>query len=175
MASIADLENALRKVLNEGTGQGQPTWAATSASTYQATRTVHERMGESTSVARATREAVDAAQLSLTERIGQVAGIAQATKEAIDGLDLNLSDQQVKAIADGISARLLDVPPATLTDDEVQSIADAIAAKLLDIPLGMVALDDASISRVGDEVAGRVTDRLGPTVISALRDQFSRE
>jgi hypothetical protein len=175
MATIADLENALRKVLNEGTGQGQPTWAATSASAYQATRTVYERMGESTNVAGATREAVDAAQLSLTERIGQVAGIAQATKEAVDGLDLNLSDQQVKAIADAISAKLLDVPPATLTDDEVQSIADAIAAKLLDIPLGMVALDDASISRVGDEVAGRVADRLGPAVISALRDQFSRE
>jgi hypothetical protein len=175
MATIADLENALRKVLNEGTGQGQSSWAATSASSYQATRTVHERLGEATTVARATREAVDAAQLALSERIAQMADVARATKEALDGLDLNLSEQQVKAIAGAISAKLLDVPPATLTDDEVQAIADAIAAKLLDIPLGMVALDDASISRVGDEVADRVAGRLGPTVISALRDQFSRE
>jgi len=175
MATIADLENALRKVLNEGTGQGQSSWAATSASSYQATRTVHERLGEATTVARATREAVDAAQLALTEQTGQLADVAQATKEAVDGLDLDLSEKQVQAIADAISAKLLDVPPATLTDDEVQAIADAIAAKLLDIPLGMVALDDASISRVGDEVADRVAGRLGPTVISALRDQFSRE
>jgi hypothetical protein len=136
---------------------------------------VHERLGESTSVAQATREAVDAAHLAMTERVGEVAGIAQATKEAVDELDLKLTDKQVQAIAGAISAKLLDVPPATLTDDEVQAIADAIAARLLDIPLGMVALDDASISRVGDEVAGRVTDRLGPTVIGALRDQFSRE
>jgi hypothetical protein len=175
MATIADLENALRKVLNEGAGKGQPSWAATSASAYQAARTVHERLGEATTVARATREAVDASQLALTERIGQVAGIAQATREAVDGLDLKLSEQQLQAITDAISAKLLDVPPATLTDDEVQAIADAIAAKLLDIPLGMVALDDASISRVGDEVADRVAGRLGPTVIRALRDQFSRE
>ncbi|HEX6673538.1 MAG TPA: hypothetical protein VF486_00715 [Actinomycetes bacterium] len=175
MATIADLENALRKVLNEGTGQGQSSWAATSASSYQATRTVHERMGEATTVARATREAVDAAQLALNERIGQLADVAQATREAVDGLDLDLPEKQVQAIADAISAKLLDVPPATLTDDEVQAIADAIAAKLLDIPLGMVALDDASISRVGDEVADRVAGRLGPAVISALRHQFSRE
>src|SRR6266540_3720079 len=133
MATIADLENALRKVLNEGTGQGQSSWAATSASSYQATRTVHERLGEATTVARATREAVDAAQLALTERTGQLADVAQATKEAVDGLDLDLSEKQVQAIA------------------------------------------DASISRVGDEVADRVAGRLGPTVISALRDQFSRE
>jgi hypothetical protein len=175
MATIADLENALRKVLNEGTGQGQSSWAATSASSYQATRTVHERLGEATTVARATREAVDAAQLALNERIGQLADVAQATREAVGGLDLDLTEKQVQAIADAISAKLLDVPPASLTDGEVQAIADAIAAKLLDIPLGMVALDDASITRVGDEVADRVAGRLGPTVISALRDQFSRE
>jgi hypothetical protein len=150
MATIADLENALRKVLNEGAGKGQPSWAATSASTYQASHAVHER-------------------------IGQVAGIAHATREAIDGLDLRLSERQQQAITDAISARLLEVPPATLTDEEVQAIADAIAARLLDIPLGMVALDDASISRVGDEVADRVAGRLGPTVIRALREQFSRE
>jgi len=175
MATIADLENALRKVLNEGTGQGQSSWAATSASSYQATRTVHERLGEATTVARATREAVDAEQLALNERIGQLADVTQATREAVDGLDLDLSEKQVQAIADAISAKLLDVPPATLTDDEVQAIADAIAAKLLDIPLGMVALDDASISRVGDEVADRVAGHLGPAVIGALRDQFARE
>ena len=108
-------------------------------------------------------------------RIGQVAGIAHATREAIDGLDLRLSERQQQAITDAISARLLEVPPATLTDEEVQAIADAIAARLLDLPLGMVALDDASISRVGDEVADRVAGRLGPTVIRALREQFSRE
>jgi hypothetical protein len=98
MATIADLENALRKVLNESAGRGQPSWAAS----QHAART-------------------------------------------------------------------------TLTDGEVAAIADAIAARLLDIPLGMVALDDDSISRVGDEVAHRVAGRLGPTVIRALREQFSRE
>jgi hypothetical protein len=98
MATIADLENALRKVLNEGAGRGQPSWAVA----QQAART-------------------------------------------------------------------------TLSDGEVQAIADAVAARLLDIPLGMVALDDDSISRVGDEVADRVAGRLGPAVIRALREQLSRE
>jgi hypothetical protein len=47
----------------------------------------------------------------------------------------------------------------------------------VDIPrrLGMVALDDDGIARVGDEVAHRVAGRLGPAVIRALREQPSRE
>jgi hypothetical protein len=175
MATIADLENALRKVLNEGAGPGQPSWAASSATAYQASQVVPERLGQANSVARATREAMEALQLTLTERIGTVIGIVQATKEAVDGLHLDLPDQQVQAIADAVAAKLLGGPTGTLTEDEVQAIADAVAGRLLDIPLGMVELDDQSITRVGDLVADRVAGRLGQSVIGALRDQFSKE
>lgn len=175
MATIADLENALRKVLNEGAGPGQPSWAASSATAYQASQVVPERLGQANSVARATREAMEALQVSLTERIGTVTGIVQATKDAVDGLHLDLPDQQVQAIADAVAAKLLGGPTGTLTEDEVQAIADAVAGRLLDIPLGMVELDDQSITRVGDLVADRVAGRLGPSVVGALRDQFSKE
>ena len=175
MATIADLENALRKVLNEGAGPGQPSWAASSATAYQASQVVPERLGQANSVARATREAMEALQITLTERIGTVTGIVQATKDAVDGLHLDLPDQQVQAIADAVAAKLLGGPTGTLTEDEVQAIADAVAGRLLDIPLGMVELDDQSITRVGDLGAGRVAGRLGPSVIGALRDQFSKE
>ncbi len=36
MATEADLERVIRKVLNEGTGNGQKTWAGTSAATLGA-------------------------------------------------------------------------------------------------------------------------------------------
>jgi hypothetical protein len=175
MATIADLENALRKVLNEGAGPGQPSWAVSSATAYQASQVVPERLGQANSVAQATRDAMDALQRTLTERMGKVTGIVQATREAVDGLHLGLPDQQVQAIADAVAAKLLGGPAGTLTEDEVQAIADAVAGRLLDIPLGMVELDDQSISRVGDLVADRVAGRLGPSVVSALRDQFSKE
>ena len=175
MATIADLENALRKVLNEGAGPGQPSWAASSATVYQAAQTVPERLGQASSAAQATRQAIEALQVALTERMGRVTGIVEATKEAVDGLDLGLPDQQVQAIADAVAAKLLGGPAGTLTEDDVQAIADAVAGRLLDIPLGMVELDDQSIARVGDLVAVRVAGRLGPSVIGALRDQFSKE
>jgi hypothetical protein len=171
MATIADLENALRKVLNEGAGPGQPPWAASRATAYPAAQAVPERPGQ----AQATREAVEALQLALTERLGKVTGIVEATKEAVDGLGLGLPDRQVQAIADAVAARLSSGPAGTLSEAEVQAIADAVAARLLDLPLGMVELDDQSISRVGDLVADRVAGRLGPSVIGALRDQFSKE
>jgi hypothetical protein len=81
----------------------------------------------------------------------------------------------VQAIADAVAARLLTSPAGSLTAAEVEAVADAVAARLLDIPLGLVELDDQSISRVGDLVAERVAGRLGPSVIGALRDQFSKE
>jgi hypothetical protein len=175
MATIADLENALRKVLNEGAGPGQPSWAASSATAYQAAQAVPERLGQATSTTQATREAMEALSLALSERMGKVTGIVEATKEAVDGLDLGLPDQQVQAIADAVAARLLASPAGSLTTDEVEAIADAVAGRLLDIPLGLVELDDQSISRVGDLVAERVAGRLGPSVVGALRDQFSKE
>jgi hypothetical protein len=175
MATIADLENALRKVLNEGAGPGQPSWAASSTTAYQAAQAVPERLGQATSTTQATREAMEALSLALTERMGKVTGIVEATKEAVDGLDLGLPDQQVQAIADAVAARLLTSPAGSLTADEVEAIADAVAGRLLDIPLGLVELDDQSISRVGDLVAERVAGRLGPSVVGALRDQFSKE
>jgi hypothetical protein len=175
MATIADLENALRKVLNEGAGPGQPSWAASSATVYQAAQDVPERLGQANSTAQATREAMEALSLALTERMGKVTGIVEATREAVDGLDLGLPDQQVQAIADAVAAKLLSGPAGTLTEHEVEAIADAVAGRLLDIPLGMVELDDQSISRMGDLVADRVAGRLGPSVVGALRDQFSKE
>lgn len=149
MATIADLENAVRKVLNEGAGQGQPSWATTSAAGFAATQ-------------------------SLPDRLDRVEQVTQATREAVDALHLTLTGPEVQAIADAVGARLADLPPATLTEGEVQAIADAVAAKLMDIPLGTVALDDASVTRVGEEVSGLVTDRLGPGVIAALRTQFQK-
>ena len=91
-----------------------------------------------------------------------------------DGLRLDFGAAQVQAIADAVAAKLADLPPATLTDGEVQAIADAVAAKLADIPLGTVALDDASVTKVGEEVSARVTDQLGPGVVAALRAQFQK-
>jgi len=149
MATIADLENAVRKVLNEGTGQGQASWAATSAAGFAATQ-------------------------ALPDRLDRVDHVTQATKEAVDALHLTLTDGEVQAIAGAVAAKLSDLPPATLTDGEVQAIADAVAAKLIDIPLGTVALDEASITGVGEEVSNRVADRLGPSVIAALRAQLQK-
>jgi len=149
MATIADLENAVRKVLNEGAGQGQASWAATSAAAFAATQ-------------------------ALPDRLDRVVHVTRATKEAMDALHLTLSAAEVQAVAAAVATRLSDLPPATLTDGEVQAIADAVATKLMDIPLGMVALDDASITKVGEEVSSLVTDRLGPGVIAALRAQFQK-
>jgi hypothetical protein len=92
----------------------------------------------------------------------------------VDALHLTLTDGEVQAIAGAVAAKLSDLPPATLTDGEVQAIADAVAAKLIDIPLGTVALDETSITGVGEEVSNRVADRLGPGVIAALRAQFQK-
>lgn len=149
MATIADLENAVRKVLNEGAGHGQASWAATSAAGFSATQ-------------------------ALPDRLDRLDHVTQATKEAVDALHLTLTAAEVQAIAGAVATRLSDMPPATLTAGEVQAIADAVATKLLDIPLGTVALDDASITKVGEEVSQRVTDRLGPGVIAALRAQFQK-
>jgi GH25 family lysozyme M1 (1,4-beta-N-acetylmuramidase) len=46
MATLADLETAVRKVLNEGTGKGQPNWAETEEATLATAQALVNKLGE---------------------------------------------------------------------------------------------------------------------------------